>query len=93
MFDQNAIVTPPPTKRIVGTVLCLLDGTEERLPVPAGADRWDLVARAVGKRLNCDAMADQPPVYDAGTRCCSLTVTLIGRRRGRAETLSVPVSW
>ena len=74
------------------SVFFTLDGFEHGLQVSSGADRWDVVARAVGARRGCAARAEEPPAYDTGTRSWTLCVTLLGRR-GRGGTVQVPVRW
>jgi len=77
---------PPPQ------VFFALDGVEHAAPVPIGADRWERVARALAEQLRCPVRAEEPPVYDSGTRIWTLAVTL-QRSWGRRRTLSVPVRW
>ena len=72
-------------------VFYTLDGIEHGQPVADGSDRWDVVARALAERMRCDALAEEPPTYDTGTRSWTLSVTL--RRRWRKRVLAVPVRW
>ena len=74
------------------SIFYTLDGVERELPLPAGADRWDLVAKAVSLQRGREARAPEPPSYDCGTRRWCLPVEVRRRWRG-VEVVPVAVRW
>lgn len=69
-----------------------LDGLEHELAVPVVADRWELVARAVGLQRGREARTSDVPIYDTGTRSWCLPVE-VQRRWRRPEIVPVAVRW
>ncbi|TPG35431.1 hypothetical protein EAH89_30550 [Roseomonas nepalensis] len=69
-----------------------LDGVEHELAVPIVANRWELVARAVGLQRGREARTTDAPAYDTGTRSWCLPVE-VQRRWRRPEVVSVGVRW
>jgi hypothetical protein len=94
MFTPPSLPPRPASGAAAETaVFCTLGSEEWSVPIAPGEDRWGAVALAVGEAMGCGARVDEPPVYDSGTRSWTLAVTLVGRRRGRGNVVSVPVRW
>lgn len=77
-------------KGATGMVYYTFEGVEDAVAAPAGPDRWLAVARALGTRLNCTALTEGVPAYDAGTRAWTLPLTLhLSHRRSKIVLVSV----
>lgn len=74
------------------SIFYTLDGVERELALPAGADRWNYVAKAVSLQRGREARAPEPPSYDCGTRSWCLPVEVRRRWRG-VEVVPVAVRW